>query len=73
VYNLDIPYGSYFDDIFVYLNDVKLTSGFTIDSNNGTITFVTVTLTVNDKITVQFENNSDLNSPPYGWWGQSGW
>jgi hypothetical protein len=64
VYNLDIPSGSYFDDIVVYLNDVKIPSGFTIDSINGTITFTTVTLTVNDKITVKFENNSDLKFSP---------
>jgi hypothetical protein len=73
VYNLDIPSGSYFDDIVIYLNDIVVPSGFTIDSTAGTITFLTVTLTVNDKITVKFENNSDLNAPPYQWWGNSGW
>jgi hypothetical protein len=73
VYNLDIPYGSYFDDIVVYLNDVKLASSdYKIQMDTGTITILT-TLTVNDKITVNFENNSDLNAPPYGWWGNSGW
>jgi hypothetical protein len=72
VYNLDIPSGSYFDEIVVYLNDVPLTTGYAISQLNGTITFTT-TLTVKDKITVKFENNSDLNNPPYQWWGQTGW
>jgi hypothetical protein len=73
VYNLDIPYGSYFDEIVVYLNDIKLLStDYTIQMDTGTITILK-TLTVNDKITVNFENNSDLNNPPYQWWGQSGW
>jgi hypothetical protein len=39
--------------------------------DTGTITILK-TLTVNDKITVNFENNSDLNAPPYSWWN-SGW
>jgi hypothetical protein len=73
VYNLDIPSGSYFDDIVVYLNDAKVPTGFTIDSIKGTVTFTSVTLTVNDKITVKFENNSDLNAPPFQWWGTTGW
>lgn len=74
VYNLDIPYGSYFDDINVYLNNIPLVSSeYTISQPNKTITLKGVTLVLNDKITIKFENNSDLNSPPYLWWGNSGW
>jgi hypothetical protein len=74
VYNLDIPYGSYFDDITVYLNDNPLVNrtDYNINQGTGTLTMIAA-LTVNDKITVKFENNSDLNNPPYSWWGQSGW
>lgn len=73
-YTLTMPYGSYFDDVVVYKNDAEVDSklySFSID--NRTITFKGLTLAVNDKITIKFENNSDLNAPPYQWWGQSGW
>lgn len=69
VYNLDIPYGSYFDEIKVYVNDRILNSSqYRINQSAKIITFIGVTLTVDDKLTIQYENNSDLNAPPYGWW-----
>lgn len=72
-YNLTMPSGSYFDQVVVYKNDVELDpSTYTISFQYKTIK-LTGTLAVNDKITIKFENNSDLNSPPYQWWGQSGW
>lgn len=74
VYNLNIPSGSYFDEIEVYQNDVLVTpSYYRINQRLGTITFTGLTLTEGDYITVKFENNSDLNNPPYQWWGTSGW
>lgn len=69
MYNLDIPYGSYFDDITVYLNDKLVDNkNYAVSMNNKTITFTTVSFVVGDKITIKFENNSDLNAPPYQWW-----
>lgn len=71
---LSMPSGSYFDKVEVYKNDEIVDPGYYgISFGSRTITFKGVTLTVNDKITVVFENNSDLNNPPYEWWGQSGW
>ena len=74
IYDLYMPYGSYFDEIKVYQNDtlVKPTY-YTLSLTSNTITFVGLSLSVNDKITIVFELNSDLNAPPYEWWGQSGW
>jgi hypothetical protein len=56
------------------LNDNPLVNrtDYNINQGTGTLTMIAA-LTVNDKITVKFENNSDLNNPPYSWWGQSGW
>jgi hypothetical protein len=69
VYNLNIPSGSYYDNIEVFLKDVKL-EYYTVNSANQTLSIkATQTITTGDKITVHFENNSDLNNPPYQWWG----
>lgn len=69
VYTLTIPYGSYFDMISVYKNDVIVDPKYyTFSIDARTITFKGITLAVSDKITIQFENNSDLNNPPYAWW-----
>lgn len=69
-YMLNLPYGSYFDDIRVYHNDGLVDPMYyVIDGNTGKLTFRGYVLATNDKITVKYENNSDLNSPPYQWWG----
>ena len=69
IYDLSIPSGSYYDNIEVYVKDVKITK-YTVSPTAKTLNISpTVTLTTGDKITVHFENNSDLNSPPYQWWG----
>lgn len=69
IYTLDIPFGSYFDNINVYKNDVIVDSKYYgLSVENKTITFKGLTLVLNDKITIVFENNSDLNAPPYHWW-----
>lgn len=68
-YPLDIPYGSYFDDVVLYINDKPVTA-FSLDLTNRLLKISpTVVLATNDKITLKIENNSDLNSPPYQWWG----
>lgn len=73
VYYLSMPTGSYFDLVRVYINDAEVNPrSYSISFSNRTITMKT-SLSVMDKITVQFENNSDLNYPPYQWWGQNGW
>lgn len=67
-YNLSMPYGSYFDYISVYKNNVLLEPKYyRIALETKTITMLT-TLVVNDKITVVFENDSALNQPPHAWW-----
>lgn len=72
-YSLTMPSGSYFDKVVIYRNDVEMNPlDYRINFSTRSVIFK-VALTVNDKITVKFENNSDLNSPPYEWWGQSGW
>lgn len=69
IYTLTMDYGSYFDLMSVYKNDVLVDpKWYTTSINNKTITFKGVTFAINDKITIVFENNSDLNNPPYGWW-----
>jgi hypothetical protein len=69
VYTLTIPSGSYLDIITVYKNDVLVDpSGYSISGINKNITFSGITFATNDKITIVFENNSDLNNPPYLWW-----
>lgn len=74
MYTLTIPSGSYYDTIKVYRNDSLLNSNtYMINVTAQTLTLVGITLVLNDKITVEFENNSDLNDPPYQWWGNSGW
>jgi hypothetical protein len=69
VYDLSMPYGSYFDYIQVYRNNVPLnTINYRITLNTKQITLQGLTLTVGDKITVVFENDSALNQPPHAWW-----
>lgn len=69
VYTLTIPYGSYFDMFNVYKNDVLVDQlNYRISLTSKSITFIGITLATNDKITIVFENNSDLNNPPYQWW-----
>lgn len=68
LYALTIPDGSYYDDIKVYHNDVEIRS-FNVDSANRRINIsATIPLVSDDKLTVIFENNSDLNAAPYQWW-----
>lgn len=69
VYDLSMPYGSYFDYVKVYHNDVELNPhSYTFDVNTKKVTMKGISLVLNDKITILFENNSDLNNPPYAWW-----
>lgn len=69
-YSLSMPYGSYFDTIEIFINDVPVDPKYySINSATRTLVLIGVALVLNDKITVRFENNSDLNSPPYQWWG----
>lgn len=69
VYPLLMPYGSYFDSVIVYLNNVPLNyNNYKTTIGNRTVFLKGVTLAVGDKITIKFENNSDLNEPPYAWW-----
>jgi hypothetical protein len=69
-YSLSMPYGSYFDTIEVFINDVPVDPKYySINSATRTLVLIGIALVLNDKITVRFENNSDLNSPPYQWWG----
>lgn len=73
-YNLIMDYGSYFDYVSVYKNDILVDPlNYSTSLQKRQITFKGITLAVNDKITILFENNSDLNNPPYQWWGESGW
>jgi hypothetical protein len=68
-YTLNMPYGSYFDVIEVFVNDVPVDPKYyTINSATRTLVFIGIPLVLNDKITVRFENNSDLNAAPYSWW-----
>lgn len=68
-YNLTMPYGSYFDSVEVYQNDVFVDPRYyTLSLQNKTLTFKGMTLASGDKLTIKFENNSDLNNPPYQWW-----
>lgn len=69
-YPLEMPYGSYFDNVEVYVNDILVDSKYyTLDINRRVIRFNGISLNPYDKITIVYENNSDLNSPPYVWWG----
>lgn len=73
IYNLTMDFGSYFDVLEVYQNDSLVSpSYYKVSLNSQQITF-TQTLEYNDKITIVFQENSDLNNPPYEWWGQTGW
>lgn len=73
-YNLTMPFGSYFDDIQVYQNDNLVDpSNYRITQYTKQITFLNITLAVNDKITIDYELNSEINQPPYEWWGGMGW
>ena len=68
-YTLNMPYGSYFDTVSVYRNDVPVDSkNYYLNPHNKQIVFTGITLSANDKITIVFENNSDMNNPPYQWW-----
>ena len=74
VYDLSMPYGSYFDYISVYKNNELVNSfNYRITLNTKQLTFQGISLVPDDRITVIFENNSDLNAPPYQWWGQTRW
>lgn len=69
VYTLDMPFGSYFDVINVYRNDSLVDpKNYYLNLYNKQIVFTGITLSANDKITIVFENNSDMNNPPYSWW-----
>ena len=71
-YSLTLPDGSYYDVIEVYVNDVLKVyrTDYTINMTTKLLAFTGNTTFVDgDKITVKYENNSDLNNPPYGWWG----
>jgi hypothetical protein len=69
VYDLSMPYGSYFDYISVYKNNELVNPiSYRITLNTKKITFQGISLVSDDRITVIFENNSDLNAPPYQWW-----
>lgn len=69
-YYLEMPYGSYFDNVEVYVNDILVDSKYyTLDINRRVIRFNGISLNHYDRITIVYENNSDLNSPPYSWWG----
>lgn len=75
-YNLVMLYGSYFDKIDVYQNNILLTDDgtvYSIDQLNRQITFTNIILAVNDQLTIDFQLNSVLNQPPYEWWTGSGW
>lgn len=66
-YQLTIPSGSYYDTVKVYVNDVEVKH--TVDQFNQLLRINPITTLVSgDQITVRFENNSDLNEPPYQWW-----
>lgn len=68
-YTLNMPYGSYFDTVSVYHNDVPVDlKNYYLNLYNKQIVFTGITLSANDKITIVFENNSDMNNPPYSWW-----
>lgn len=69
-YSLEMPYGSYFDNVEVYVNDTLVEqNNYTLDMSKRIIRFNGISLNPYDKITIVYENNSDLNSPPYAWWG----
>lgn len=69
VYDLSMPYGSYFDYIQVYKNSELVNPiNYRITLNTKKITFQGISLVPDDVITIVFENNSDLNAPPYQWW-----
>jgi hypothetical protein len=69
VYDLSMPYGSYFDYISVYKNNELVNPiNYRITLNTKKITFQGISLVPDDRITIVFENNSDLNAPPYQWW-----
>lgn len=73
-YNLIMDYGSYFDTLTIYQNDNVVDSNYySINMDKRQLTFKGLTLAIGDKITILFENNSDLSNPPYQWWGQTGW
>lgn len=74
VFTLVMDYGSYFDNISVYNNDILVDDKYyKLDVTNRQITFIAYTFAANDKVTILFENNSDLSNPPYQWWAGSGW
>jgi hypothetical protein len=69
VYDLSMPNGSYFDYISVYKNNVFIEpTNYQISMATKKITFIGISLVPDDKLTIVFENNSDLNAPPYQWW-----
>lgn len=70
-----LPYGAYFDNIRIYQNDVDITSYCTLDSVAMTLTIdiTQLTVAITDKITIVFDNNAEMENPPYSWWANSGW
>ncbi len=72
-YNLTMPISSYYSNLVVYYNDAELDkSNYKIAINTKTITFYNQ-LAVNDKITIEFVDDSALNNAPYEWWESTGW
>jgi hypothetical protein len=68
-YDLSMPTGSYYDTVSVYLNDIPLkNTNYKTMMNSRSIMFKGLTFVLGDRITIKFENNSDLNEPPYTWW-----
>lgn len=66
-----LPLGSYYGIIQVYQNDVEITEYCKFNSLVKQMTIDTghVTIANGDKISIDFEINSELNNPPYTWWG----
>jgi hypothetical protein len=70
-----LPTNAYFNNIFVYKNDNDISQYCTFNSlsKQMIVDIANAPISVNDKITVDYEINSALDTPPYGFWGQTGW
>ena len=70
-----MPYGSYFNNLVVYQNDVEITDYCTFDLRNKQMTIDTGNVTIKnaDKISVNFLDDSETNNAPYEWWERAGW
>lgn len=69
-YNLVMSEGSQYGTIRVYQNDTEIydwTTKFTTEPNTITIGG-TITLAVNDKLTIKWEDHSEFTAPPYEHW-----